>query len=87
MWTKAFWKATGERVVRGAAVAMFAGFFGGDVTFDAMNVNTWQDFGALGVSGAVGSLLLCLIGGATSGDNPASPALTGTETVDPAVRR
>ncbi len=71
MWTREFWKATFERMVRGAAVAVSAGFFGGDKVFDAMNVNTWSDAGALAISGAVASLLLCLVGGTVSGNGPA----------------
>lgn len=79
MWTKEFWKATAERVIRGAAVAIFAGYFGGDKVFDALNVNTWSDAGALGISGAVGSLLLCLIGGLATGSGP---SITNQETLN-----
>lgn len=83
MWTKKFWKATAERVLHGAAVAIFGAFFAGDVVFDAINVNTWQDVGSTGLGGAFGSLLLCLIGGLTSGDNPPSPALLSPEKIEP----
>lgn len=78
MWTKAFWKATTERMIRGAAVTVFGAKFGGDVVFDALNVSTWTDVGALAVSGAFGSLLLALIGNGVSGNGP---ALSKAETV------
>lgn len=77
MWTKEFWKATTERVIRGAAVAVFGGFFAGDVVFDAMNVNTWADVGSLAIGGAFGSLLLSLIGNTVG--TGSGPSLTGAE--------
>jgi hypothetical protein len=82
MWTKKFWKATAERCVRGGAVAVFGAYFGADKVFDVMNVNTLADAGALYVSGAVGSLLLCLIGGAMTGDGP---SITNQEELTPPV--
>lgn len=84
MWTKAFWKAAGERMVRGGAAAVFSAFFVGDKAMNALNVN-WEDAGGLFVGGAIASLLFSLIGGATSGDQPASPALVAPETVKPAA--
>lgn len=81
IWTKAFWKATFERMVRGAAVAIFGVWFVGDVAFDTFNMATWEDVGALAIGGAFSSLLLCLIGGAFgAGDGP---ALTGVEELNP----
>lgn len=70
MWSLAFWKATLERCVRGAAVAVFGGYFAGDVFFDALDINAWSDVGSLAVGGAFGSLLLSLIGNATTGTGP-----------------
>lgn len=81
MWTIAFWKATAERMLRGAAVAIFGAKFAGDVVFDAFSVTTWGDVGSLAIGGAFGSLLLSLIGNAATGNGP---ALTRNETVDPA---
>lgn len=80
MWTKAFWKAATERMIRGAAITVSGAYFGGDVVFDALNVGTWGDVGSLAISGAFGSLLLSLIGNAATGNGP---ALTRNETVDP----
>jgi len=71
MWTKKFWAATAERMVRGAAVAVSAAWFAGDKVFDAMLVSTWQDVGSLAIGGAFASLLLSLIGNATTGNGPA----------------
>jgi hypothetical protein len=80
MWTKKFWQATVERMVRGAAISVSAVYFGGDKVFDTFNVHTWQDVSSIGIAGAVGSLVLALIGGAVGkGDGP---SLTGTEVVD-----
>ena len=71
MWTLEFWKATTERMIRGAAVAIFGAWFAGDKIFDALNVSTWTDVGSLAIGGAFGSLLLSLIGNATTGNGPA----------------
>lgn len=71
MWNKAFWQATVERMVRGAAVAVGAAYFAGDVVFDALNVSTWQDVGSLAIGGAFGSLVLAFAGNAVSGNGPA----------------
>lgn len=77
MWTIAFWKATTERMARGAAVAVFGTFFVGDKVFDALNIHTWSQVGSIAIGGAFGSLLLALAGGAVgSGDGP---SFTGQE--------
>lgn len=71
MWTRKFWKATGERVVRGAAVAVGAAFFAGDVVFDALNLNTWAEVGSVAIGGAFCSLVLAIAGAQFgSGDGP-----------------
>lgn len=80
MWTATFWKATAERMVRGAAVAVFSAWFVGDAVFDALNVATWADVGGLAIGGAFGSLLLSLTGQAVTGSGP---SLTNQETLDP----
>lgn len=71
MWTSEFWKATGERVIRGAVVAVAGVYVGGDLVFDLFQVDTWRDIGSLAVSGAFTSLLLSLVGNAISGNGPA----------------
>jgi hypothetical protein len=78
MWTREFWKATAERMIRGAAVAVGGAFFAGDWAFDALNVGTWQDVGALAIGGAFCSLVLALAGGAFGAGT--GPSLTGHET-------
>lgn len=80
MWTKDFWKATVERIVQGAALAVFGGFFGGDVVFNSLNFNTWADVGSVAIAGAFGALVLSLAGNAVSGNGP---AFTKVEVVDP----
>lgn len=80
MWTKQFWKAVGERIIRGAAAGISAGYFAGDVVFDAFNVNTWGDIGSLAIGGAFSALVLSLIGNAVTGNGP---ALSKVETLDP----
>lgn len=77
MWTKKFWKATAERMIRGAAVSVAAVFFGGDVVFDSLNVASWTEAGGIAITGAIGSLVLSLAGQAFTGNGP---ALTNNET-------
>lgn len=79
MWTIAFWKATSERMLRGAAVAIFAVWFGGDVVFNTFDFSTWKDVGSLAVSGAFGSLLLALAGSAVGSSN--GPSFMGQESL------
>lgn len=80
MWTKDFWRATAERVVQGAALAVFAAYFGGDVIFNTLQVNTWVDVLSTAGAGAFGALVLSLAGNAVSGNGP---AFTRVEVVDP----
>ena len=81
MFTIVFWRAALERMVRGAAVAVGAAYFAGDVVFDALNVGTWSDVGSLAIGGAFGSLVLSLAGQALTGNGP---SLTNQETTPPA---
>lgn len=79
MFTRRFWKATAERVVRGAAIAVatVTGLDGSGVIH--ANVDP-QAIGVAALYGAVGSLVLSLVGGAFgSGDGP---AITGQEQLD-----
>jgi hypothetical protein len=78
MWTKSFWKATTERVVRGGAAAVAGGLFAGDWVFDVMSVNTWNDALSLFVGGGLASLVFSLAGNAITGDGP---AFTNEETL------
>lgn len=79
MFTRQFLRATAERVIRGAIVAVAAAYFGGDLLFDAFNVNTWRDVASLALSGAFSSLLLSIGGQALTGNGP---AFTNNETLD-----
>lgn len=81
MWTKDFWKATAERVIQGGAAAVAAGFFGGDVIFNALNVSTWLDVLSLFIGGGVSMLIFSLAGNAVS---KTGPAFNSVETIDPA---
>lgn len=79
MWTKAFWKAVPERMVRGGAIAVAAVWITGQGILDIAEINDWVDVASLFASGAVGSLILSLAGGAFGpGDGP---SLTGREDV------
>lgn len=78
MWTKRYWKATAERVVRGAAIAVATvlGLDGGGAIAQAAP----RDLALAALYGALGSLVLSLIGGAFgSGDGP---AITGQEQLE-----
>lgn len=79
MFTLKFWKAAAERMVRGAAVSVAAVYFGGDVVFDSLNVNTWTEAGGIAITGAVGSLVLSLAGQAFTGSGP---SFNSTETTE-----
>lgn len=73
MWTRAFWAATAERVVRGVAVAL-AGMLGaGIVTTD------WSAALQAGAYAGLSTLLLCLIGGALP--TGPGPSLLSQETL------
>lgn len=80
MFSKVFIKAAIERMIRGAAIAVAAAYFGGDIVFDALNVNTWADVLSLALSGAFGSLVLSLAGQAITGNGP---SLTNVEVTNP----
>lgn len=78
MFTLKFWKATAERVVRGAAIG--AGIvLGLDGTGQIAHASL-QDVGVSALYGGLGSLVLCLAGGFFgAGDGP---SLTGKEQLD-----
>lgn len=78
MWSRGFWKATAERVIQGGAAAVAAGFFGGDVIFNALNVSTWLDVTSLFVGGGFSMLVFSLAGNAFS---KTGPAFNSTETI------
>ena len=82
MWTKDFWKATAERMVRGGAGALLSAWVVGDGQLDLFAMDAERG-ASLFLGGAVVSLLFSLIGGAASGDKPASPALVAPEYVEP----
>jgi hypothetical protein len=77
MWTKAFWKAATERMVRGGAAALAAALVAGDWIIDVMNVNTVEKGITLFVGGAVASLLMSLAGNALGSGT--GPSFTGKE--------
>lgn len=80
MWNKAYWKATVERMIRGAAVAVGAVYLGADKVFDSMNVNTWTDVFNLAISGAFLSLVLSIGGNAIT---KSGPSFNNAETTNP----
>ena len=76
MFTITFWKATAERVVRGAAVAV-AALLGLAPTTQAVGSVNVQTLAVAALYGALGSLVLCLAGTTLgAGDGP---SLTGKE--------
>jgi len=70
MWTRKFWKAALERMIRAGAAGVLAVWVVGDGFMNAFDVD-WQN--ALGVflGSAAVSLLLSLAGGTVSGNGPA----------------
>jgi len=70
MWTRRFWKAALERMIRAGAAGVLAVWIVGDGFMNAFDVD-WQN--ALGVfaGSAVVSLLLSLAGSTVSGNGPA----------------
>lgn len=72
MWTKAFWKTTGELVVRGAVLAVAVVWTNG---VDVLSGNDWKEVGVAAVTGAVGSLIMSLAS-AKVGTNKDSPVVT-----------
>lgn len=77
MWTAAFWKSWAERVVRGGAAGVVAGW-AGDGVFNVMEVTTWKDVLSLFVGGAVFSGMLGLVGNAVT---KTGPSFNGSEVV------
>lgn len=79
MWTKKFWKATTERMIRGGAAALGSALILGDWVVDVMNVGNWVDGLTLFIGGALVSLLMSLAGGKLGSGS--GPAFTGQETL------
>ena len=77
MWSKAYWLATLERMLRGGAAASLSTWVVGDNVMNAFDVNL-QQAGGIFVGGAVVSLLLSL---AVNGATGNGPAVTNHETV------
>lgn len=82
MWSKEFWLAALERMVRGAAAAVGGAYIVGDKVFEALNVSTWADIGSLAIGGAFVSLVMSLAGNKFG--SGAGPSFLGSEKVDPA---
>lgn len=78
MWTVAYWKAVGERMIRGAAVSVAASYFAGDVALNAWSMD-WKEAAGIAVGGALGSLVLALV--MTPVGAKGSPSVT----VDPSI--
>lgn len=79
MWTREFWKATAERMVRSATGAMLSVLVVGDGLLDALNAD-WGNTLSIGAGGAVVALLLALSGNAVTGTGP---SFSNVEVVDP----
>jgi hypothetical protein len=79
LFTVAFWKATGERCVRGAIAALVGAYVAGNLVFDTTNIGvTLNNVLAIAFGGAVSALLLAL---GVQGVKKNGPALTGAETL------
>lgn len=65
-----FWKATGERAIRGAFAAVFAAYVAGDLIFDVTNIHTLNQVLTLALGGAFSAAALSIIGNAKSGNGP-----------------
>lgn len=77
MFSKAFWLATGERVVRGAIAALAGVYLTGNLVFDTTDVSgSLQHIASIAVGGAFSALLLSL---GIQGAKRNGPALTGSE--------
>lgn len=79
MWSLAFWKATAERCVAGAAAAMLSVVFVGSGVLNAFEVD-WQNVLGVGLGGAVVMLLSALAGNYRTQNGP---SLTNVEQVVP----
>lgn len=81
MFTKQFWKAAAERAIRGGAIAASA-LWGVTAITDVDTLTSTGQLAAVGfVWGAVGSLLLSLIGSQVG--EKGQPAFTRAETLTP----
>lgn len=69
MWTKEFWRATAERMIRAAAGAILSVLIVGDGIFNAFDAD-WENTLGVGLGAMVVSLLLALAGNATTGNGP-----------------
>jgi hypothetical protein len=76
MWTKKFWKAAAERMVRAGAASTLSFWVVGDGIFNAAHAD-WGNAGGIFAGAALVSLLLSLAGSTTGA---AGPSLTGAET-------
>lgn len=70
MMNRQFWRATGERVLRGAGAALFAAYVAGDLIFDVTNVHTLNQVLVLAAGGAFSALVLSLAGNGVSKNGP-----------------
>lgn len=80
MWTLAFWKATFERMVAGAAASMLSAAVVGGGVLNAFTVD-WANVLGVGAGGAVVMLLSGLAGNIVTGSGP---SFTSAETVEQA---
>jgi hypothetical protein len=78
IYSRTFWAATLERMIRGFAIAAL-GVLGGEA-FDAINGVDWLNVLGIGAGGAVLSLLFSLTGQAVTGNGP---SFVNAETVKP----
>lgn len=79
MWTKSYWQAVGERMIRGGAIAVATAFFVGDQALNALEIE-WIDVGGFFLGGAFTSLVFSLGGNAISGNGP---SFTRKEEINP----
>lgn len=78
IWTRTYWKATVERMIRGGAAATISTFVVGDQVMNAFTID-WSEAGGLFLGGAAASMLFSLIGNAATGEGP---AITHAETLE-----
>lgn len=71
IFDRQFWRATVERMIRGAVAAVFAAYVAGDLVFDVTNIHTLNQVLVLLLGGAFSALALSLGGGAYSKNGPA----------------